>query len=615
MKPYLVGLTACLALAGCSSDDLAEGNAPVSGLDGDAYVTLKIADADSRKFSPAMRDGVEDLGFALGDEKEDKVYSARFFFYDKDGKFLVEGKQASDLGMTQSKETGNISSTAEVTLVLDKDELANATPTQVVAIVNGSTLDANDYSTLENLQKVMSSSVWTDVQTSSNSEGTNTATTDNATTTTQSTGMVMSNSVYVDNQGTKQFATPVETYNIQGSEDDSKKYPVDIYVERLGAKVELAFGDSFDGTVTVENVQYYDDKAETYKKGNITIKVDAWGLNAVNKDAFLIKNTTGLTWTSPWTGWSVPTDFRCHWAVDNNYSYSDTAYPLMYGNGKSQLLKDMQSAALQYNAYNTLTTDISKSDAQKWIYCQENTIAGLKGTQYMAATTHVLLKGTMSIAEATQSDADQSQSTTRVKEGNEGSAAATTAQTWIRFKGVYFSEASFLKAAVSELNNRYSIYVQKGEEKNPSTTDDWKIVNAYDGFVTVAPGENVTFVDEEGKTIDASTIKTYTESLSKAYGYKNGQLYYYAPIESHYTTETTTAAEGDDSNVIPTGKYGIVRNHWHELTVSAIKGIGTPVWDVNEAIVPHPDEESYFVSARLKVLSWHKIKQNVTIGQ
>ena len=64
------------------------------------------------------------------------------------------------------------------------------------------------------------------------------------------------------------------------------------------------------------------------------------------------------------------------------------------------------------------------------------------------------------------------------------------------------------------------------------------------------------------------------------------------------------------------GLAGVVRNHSYQITVEDIKGLGTPVYDGN-VVIPNPvkptDDES-FIAARVNVLSWQIVKQNVTLN-
>jgi hypothetical protein len=61
--------------------------------------------------------------------------------------------------------------------------------------------------------------------------------------------------------------------------------------------------------------------------------------------------------------------------------------------------------------------------------------------------------------------------------------------------------------------------------------------------------------------------------------------------------------------------YGTVRNHAYQITFSAVKGLGTPVYDELKDIPEpiKPDDTESFIEAKINVLSWHLIKQDVTL--
>jgi hypothetical protein len=72
--------------------------------------------------------------------------------------------------------------------------------------------------------------------------------------------------------------------------------------------------------------------------------------------------------------------------------------------------------------------------------------------------------------------------------------------------------------------------------------------------------------------------------------------------------------EMDGETYLP-AYYGTVRNHVYQITFGAVKGLGTPVFDP-EAIIPEPvqpDDTESFIEAQINVLSWHLIKQDVTL--
>ena len=79
--------------------------------------------------------------------------------------------------------------------------------------------------------------------------------------------------------------------------------------------------------------------------------------------------------------------------------------------------------------------------------------------------------------------------------------------------------------------------------------------------------------------------------------WKTGYAYYYTPIK-HY---------GD--------ALGMVRNHWYKVTLSAITGLGTPVYNPDLIIVPERpvEQDKLNLSAQISILSWNLVNQEVTL--
>ena len=117
-------------------------------------------------------------------------------------------------------------------------------------------------------------------------------------------GFIMSNSVYLS--GTEIMdATPITAANIATTETDAVAVPVDIYVERLAAKVTLTQdADKFD--TGVEN---------PYATGNLYAKVLAWDINTTISHSNLVKTIQGF-WTDAAlgiTGWNIEAFKRSFW--------------------------------------------------------------------------------------------------------------------------------------------------------------------------------------------------------------------------------------------------------------------------------------------------------------
>lgn len=169
------------------------------------------------------------------------------------------------------------------------------------------------------------------------------------------------------------------------------------------------------------------------------------------------------------------------------------------------------------------------------------------------------------------------------------------AGTIIQYKGMYFTEEGFLTLVNSSLQG-YT-YV-----KDNVTSNDWA------PYLKIAKGgteawEVVAALDETKEFPGTDAVKTQMKSalsnLGTAWCWNEGAAYFYVDIEHFGTGEQA---------------IGIVRNHIYELSISKVSGLGTPVYDPNEEIVPKKtDEESSYVAARINILKWKIVNQNVTL--
>ncbi|MBO7291190.1 MAG: Mfa1 fimbrilin C-terminal domain-containing protein, partial [Bacteroidaceae bacterium] len=111
------------------------------------------------------------------------------------------------------------------------------------------------------------------------------------------------------------------------------------------------------------------------------------------------------------------------------------------------------------------------------------------------------------------------------------------------------------------------------------------------------------YTDDAGKSYTQKSddeMNAYLATLEGAQVW-NGMSYYMVDIE-HLGNNSIT-------------NYGVVRNHSYVITVEGISGLGTPVYDPNNNVTEpvDPVETTSFVSARINVLSWRIVNQNVTL--
>jgi hypothetical protein len=113
--------------------------------------------------------------------------------------------------------------------------------------------------------------------------------------------------------------------------------------------------------------------------------------------------------------------------------------------------------------------------------------------------------------------------------------------------------------------------------------------------------EGVTEIyNGSGASAQAMTPAEANEALKNLGGakvWKTGFTYYYFDLK-HF---------GD--------KFGVVRNHVYNANIKTLAGLGTPVYNPNEVIVPEkPKNEETYIAADINILSWRVVDQDVDLN-
>lgn len=506
IKNLLFGMLACTALVGCSNDD--EPNVPVSG---ESYVAINIV-------SPGGSSRAVEGGYENGSKEENAATSALFVFFDKNDK-IVES-QTFDLSWSEnSSSSPQVEKISNAVLVLNKN--AASTHAKVVAILNA---DTDKIPTTGTLKDFCST-----VENYSSSES-----------------FVMSSTVYFDATGTKKVASDLTAANFATSEEKALAAPVEVYVERVLARVDAAQASNM---VTEGKDVTLDQETEV----TLSAKILGYKLYSTSEKSYLIKNVADDVKAYSWD-WNDAANKRTYWAtIPANMEYN---------------------VAISYNDI----TDLAANATEYKEYVQENTDAKTE-TADMATKLLVKAKLQKTVGETTED-----------------------AGTILQYKGMYFTEKGFLTLVNSSLQG----YTYESTVDGATvTSNDWMnyIKIAKSGASNAKAWEVVAVLDDTKPFPGTDAVKTQmTDALSNlgtAWCWNGGAAYFYVDIE-HFGAEP--------QNV------GIVRNHIYELSISKISGLGTPVYNPDEDIVPEKtDEESSYVAARINILKWKIVNQNVTL--
>jgi hypothetical protein len=234
MKKYLFIALAALGFAACA-EKVEDTNLPVNnGELEESYIAINLMSANLE-----TRAATDSYGYEDGTDAERAIKTAHFFFFDENGDpFNVTGAPATapggtlnhlalTIGETTGKSDPNVSDIKNAVLVLNTYK--GVYPSQIVAVLNW-TPEAKTY-TLTDLHDLL------------------------ATLGNDTNGYVMSNSVYMDGAGKMVDAVPLTTANIKTSEAEALSAPIDIYVERIAAKVVLTADGKVTGTENIFDTQ------------------------------------------------------------------------------------------------------------------------------------------------------------------------------------------------------------------------------------------------------------------------------------------------------------------------------------------------------------------------
>lgn len=578
-----------LTVASCSSEDVAGGDAQ-NGKGATSYLAVNIENVGSAPASRAYDQG--NGTYEDGTDAESKINKVRFYFFNGDGTpYLLVNNDATQqtsvnyLEQTIEKDGNDHDHTAETktkaVLVLNGE--TKAVPASVIAVINPEVLDNTTlHSGTMTLSELRTSATGSKFYDTTN-------------------GFVMSNSVY-ESAGQDVCSTPVAN-NVFASSDAALKKPVDIYVERVNAKVNAKIDATYQrdgesapawtkntegkyqievGSIDVTTYAENTNAIPTTKTYPVYAVVQGWQVADANGKAEVCKqiNTSwyaGELGISPWT----TSDYhRCFWSKSVPFTQGAQGganHPVnpKFEDIKLSLTEDFSTTPV-YTLPNTPTEVISNPKTSL------NTL-----TKLIVAAKLVF------------------------KDGDGSYKSAQVCQ----YRGLtYLGEDAVKKQIVSG-------FAQYFKKATTTSGEVYKSIEASDlAFKTVAGSSEVKNYEvvatlastvgqlyvkdgETYKTVSKDVVNTALEKETAQVRSTDGATYYYTPIK-HL---------GDAGKL---GEYGIVRNHSYQVTIQNIKGFGTPVYDSTKEIDPMiPSDENTYLAASIKVLSWRVVSSKVDLDQ
>ena len=571
-----------LTVASCSSSDDTGGDAQTgNGTTSYLAVNLKtVGNAptgnarQTRSSYPDSQNGTYEDGVGV----ESTIKRVRFYFFNADGTPYilnnVNGKGNyidKEVVVHQGEQSQTVEGITETILVLNGEN--HVAPASMLTVINP---DINP-----GLLKDDAPLRWSVMR----KELKGTKFYDNA-------HFMMSNSTY--EEAGNDLCTTQLTGKTYASSGDAEKNPVNVYVERVNAKVNAnVVGTNFQketADVIFDGVSM-EDKQKTKvgvlslaKEDGTTDKKDifayivGWGLASENGKAELFKQIDTQKFTdevlgiSPWSSadyhrsfWSLSVPFGGTGADKNepvNYKFSEYTHKL---------------GEAVYTLPNTPTEVIDDA------HVYDNTLTKF----VVAARLAYEDAGSLKPAEICEYKGQEFLGTDNLKK-------------------VFLNEISRYYKNVSPAGQPAK-YENLTSSDITFTTDAPSGTQAkdYEVFATLA-NPDITLYEQKGGVWNEVTDKSVVYNMlqgTPAEVRKGGMAYYY----------TTIKHLGEKGKL---GEYGIVRNHSYQISLNSIKGFGTPVYNPEKIIVPTvPSDDKTYLAAKINVLSWRVVSSTVNLDK
>lgn len=602
-------LFAATAFTSCSSDEPQSPDSFDGTYDGKAYMRVCIAmpDGAGQPAGAPSRAGKYENGSAA----EQAIKDIGLKFYNSDGSFYGYGHSIENVTVDATTPTtdNNIEGkVAQAICVLQINSNAPK-PTHVVAYVNCDEdwkqtnepdINSIDY-TMIGYTHTYEDNVTYYSMTSSNYRGNTSGAT---------ASFVQGYQTYIS----PNCFQPTEAQAIEEGK------PVNIYVERLAAKVKVHMADGVNPEdAPIDNGDYA-----------LTFKIDGYALGATNTESYYIKHIFEA-WSPEtlWEGWNSASEYRCFWAADMNYnntlntppmlnyvSYDDVKGKLtgtegtwLYSteNTQTSLLGEAKTASDAMSAPSRASeTDINRYLFQEFAYVIGHYTVTKNGSEvkdpYLYEYAGKILPHDAMLKFMQQSIGNVLFTRTEYGDKVIFEAVDMVEKGYLEIDS-YDNDASLVclklstKATLSELSK---YYIKKQNNSPTEILDD-----------NPSNYKLVTSLDEVTALLKQSSVQ--------AYGFKyedncagitgNGGYLAYFPILIKHLNPGDENRGGEDAR----GYYGVVRNHCYDITINSITGLGIGIFNPEVDIIPKDKIKPLYLGATFNVLSWRVVNQTVEL--
>ncbi len=599
---FFLPLLAAMALVGCTkeeSDDAGGSN----GETDTHYLAVSISTTPS---IGSRADGQYDQGgkYEDGTEAENKVNSLRFYFFSSAGAAVnvaagssvnyIDIKSDDIKQLNQPDHNLTVSDKLAAVLIVDTKK-GDRLPALIATIINppadlSGSINLTDF-------RALTRASFTDAN----------------------GGFVMSDAVYVNDAKKIESITAVNPAQYHNTKDEAIANPLQIYVERAVAKVRVnlsaglqptakgieeagkAIADNGniavnetkeDGTIVTHNlikmkykesgvekdltVTYTDADGKKTEK-QVYAELMGWNTTAIRPVAYLIKHLKDEWRNSPVEGigeaWNLPQLHRCFWA--------DFCEPT--GNQH-----------FDFDGSHALTFDANRN----YTYCNENA-----ERQTGTLATKVIIPAVL-CDETAKPLMICEYAGIRYVDNDELNNSKDYVLNAMKIGGNEFWTTEDEGKTYRTINRNDIEFTTNYSSADPAQTNRYLAepkLTREAAMLTWLKANPAVKDDDSKKTWTAAAIGEIFENIHLKI-WKDGKTYYYQEIP-HLGTD-----------MMKPSAFGVVRNHIYDITINGIYGLGTPVFNPGQVIIPesvNPDE--VYIAAQVNILSWRLVQKEVTL--
>lgn len=651
-KLFFLPLVAALALTGCSDDEpVIDGGENGTGSEGTRYLAVNIVSTDnvgsraegteSTGSTNGSYTDINGLSFEDGTTAENQVKTLRIYFFNSVGNPVdVKGNgsnyydvEPEKIHYTASNHDITVEKGIAAIVVVNAGEYL---PTKMVAVVNPNTDPTTGLGSTPYSLNVLQREVRNYAAMANGGQ------------------FVMANSVYLEG-GQIIRSSAILPENFATSAEQAEEHPVTMYVERNVAKVRVRNGipgaseNTTDGGILVPVMTK--DKESTSGTKQLTVTRPADNNNDGKPDVDADNNTVMETVNvyAKFLAWDVTADLsyaymlksiNADWKdqIANRFVWNAPSYHRSYWAGVcyGNDVATNQNNYFSYSGANAIghfsKTNFNGTDV---VYCNENAEKTTRTNPLFFESTKVIIKaqlcdqdgnpltlsefaGTVNVDNATFSSlksryldllkSGKAHSHYKVYFNADGSVN--------KYEEIGPNDITFITSneakdrglatpVVPDENPKvgssdkgtYYVYACLTDEAAAAT--DYKWYTEINREVNENTGEVINLTVDDKYLVSAGDIDNHLYELSHSKIWNTGMAYYFADI-LHVPGENPIAA--------------VVRNHIYDLNLTQVIGMGTPVYNPDEVIIPEkPQADDTFVAAEIKILSWRVVAQSVAL--